>query len=157
MRNIAPLLLQNQFHRTVIRAQHIFMDEDILNMRNQGLRDEEIVNAPANAPLTGRKTIRPPRILNAVRVKVPVGVYKAMIKEILHPHTLLRHETGSARMLLWVFQVNRHMRRIEVTRNDHTLAHCMQLVTHCQQMSIEVQFVAQALFAALTIREVNIE
>jgi len=157
MRNIAPLLLQNQFYRTMIRAQHLVVDDHILNSRNQGFRDEEIVNAPAYTPLTGRKTIRPPRKLDAVRIKITVDVHKAMLKEILHPPTFLRHETGGLLILFWVFQINRHVSRVEVTDNDDVLASCMESLTQSQQMSIEVPFVVQAVLAALAIREVNIE
>src|SRR5687767_1731060 len=126
-------------------------------MGNQRFRDEEIVNTPANTPLTGRETIRPPRKLDAIRIKMTVGVHKAVLKKILHPRTFLQHKTGGHFILFWVFQIDWHVGRIEVTSNDNVLAHCMQLVTHRQQVSVEAQFIVQALFAALTIWEVNVE
>src|SRR3990172_9241012 len=134
------------------------MNDNILYPRNQRFRDEKIVNAPANATLAGGKAVGPPGILDAIRVKMAVRVHKAMVEELLSPRPLLRPETGVCLILFRVFQVYWHVDCVEVAGTDDGLTHCMQPVAHSQQMSIEIQFIVQALLAAaLPIREVNVE
>src|SRR5215203_4818530 len=115
MQKTEPLLPNNQFHRAVIRTQNSIMDNNVANTREECLRNEEVIKPPAYAALTCRKTIRPPCILNAIRIKVSVGIHKAMIDELLHHCTFLRQEAGCSYILFRVFQINGHVGSIEIS------------------------------------------
>src|SRR5687768_13845539 len=129
MQKTEPLLPNNQFHRAVIRAQNGIMDNNIPDTREECLRNEEVIKPPAHSALACRNTIRPPCILNAIRIKVSVGIHKAMIEELLHHCTFLRQEAGCSYILFRVFQVNRHVSSVEISGNDELLPHGVQPVT----------------------------
>src|SRR5512138_2431267 len=116
----------------MIGPWYILMDDDILHERNQRLRDEEIVQAPTYAALAGGPAIRPPGILDPVRVETAVNVYKTMVEEFLHPGALLWQETGCFLVLFGVSQVNRHVCRIEVPGDHNVFPGGMQFVAYCQ-------------------------
>src|SRR5688572_25632020 len=157
MRRISPLLLDNQLNRAVIGTQHRFMDDHVFHARYQFLRNEEIIQSPTNATLPCGESIRPPGILDAFRIQVAKGIHKAMIEELLHPGTLLGHKTRRSHILFWVFQVDRHMCRIEITGNDQAFTVCVETVTQAEKMSIKVQLIVHTLPAALSAREIHIE
>src|SRR6185503_5734578 len=157
MRKITLLLPNDQFHRTMVRAQHSIVDNDIFHARDECLRNEEVVQSPAYTALTRRETIGPPCILNTIRVKMAIGIHKAMVEKLLHPGPFLRHEAGCFYILFRVFQVNRHVRCIEIPGNDDLLTLCMQSVAHVQKVGVEIQLIVHAFRAALATREVNIE
>ena len=157
MQKIPPLLPNEQLHRTVIRAQHSIVDNDILDERDKCLRNEEVIESPAHTALTCREPISPPCILNTIRVKMAIGIHEAMVENLLHHGAFLWKKTGCFYILFRVFQVNGHMRSIEIPGDNDLLTHGMQFVTHFQKVCVEIQFIVHALFAALATWEVNIE
>src|SRR6185503_12244578 len=94
MQKIAPLLPNDQLHRTVIRAQHSVVDDDVLDARDKCLRNEEVIESPAHTALTCREAISPPGILNTIRIKMAIGIYEAMVEKLLHHGAFLWKETG---------------------------------------------------------------
>src|SRR5687768_4323479 len=151
------LLPNNQFHWAVIRAQNSIMDDNVSNTWDECLRNEEVIEPPAYAALTCRETIRPPCILDAIRIKVAVGIHETMVEKLLQHCPFLRQEAGCSYILFRVFQINGHVGSIEIPGNDDILTHCMQSITCFQKMSIEIQLIVDALSAALAAREVDIE
>src|SRR5258705_2284077 len=81
----AWLLLQNQLHWAVVRSQYRIMDNHILDAVYQRLRDQKIVNPPADAALTGIKDIRPPGVLDLFGIQFTVNIHKAVVEKFLHP------------------------------------------------------------------------
>src|SRR5688572_32846862 len=94
MRTPTLLLPEKQFHRAMIRAQHILMDGHLPDSGQEGFGNEEIVQPPADAAFTRAHAIGPPGILDSLRVKMAVHVHKALVEELLNPGALLRQETG---------------------------------------------------------------
>src|SRR5688500_15211427 len=125
MQETEPLLPNNQFHRAVIGTQNRIMDDEILDTRDKCLRNEEVIEPPAHTTLTCRETISPPCVLNTIRIKMAVGIHKAMIEKLLHHCAFLRQETGCPYILFRVFQINGHVGSIEISGNDDILTHCM--------------------------------
>ena len=130
MRNRAPLLLEKKLYRAVIRAQHFFMDDHIPDPRQECPRDQEIIEAPANPAFPRAGTIRPPGVLDPLRVQVAVDVHEAMVQESLNPGALLRQKTGRPDVLFGVSQVDGHMGGVEIPRNNKILPAGMQPVTN---------------------------
>ena len=89
----AWLLLDDQLNRAVIGAKHSIMYDDIPDMRDERLRNQEVINAPAHSSLPGIGKVRPPGVLDPVRVEVAVGIYESMVEIFLNPGPLLRQET----------------------------------------------------------------
>src|SRR5262245_65533723 len=85
------------------------MDNDIFHSGDQGFRNEEIIQPPAYPALTSGEAICPPGILDAVWVKMSVGIHKSVVDELLHPRSLLRQKARCFHVLFRVFQVNWHM------------------------------------------------
>src|SRR5688572_3183128 len=129
MQETEPLLPNNQFHRAVIGTQNRIMDDDVPDAWEECLRNEEVIEPPAHAALARRETISPPCVLNAIWIKVAVGIHKAMIEKFLHHCAFLWQETGCSYILFRVFQVNGHVGSIEIPSNDDILTHRMQFVT----------------------------
>ena len=86
--------------------------------RKQSLRHEKIIEAPANAPLARCQAVRPPCILDSVRVELTVHIHEAMVQVLLDPGAFLRQETGRSDILFGVFEVNGHMGSVEIPGND---------------------------------------
>jgi len=157
MQKITPLLLDDQLHRAVVRAMDFIPDNHIFYPGNQGLGNEEIVQPPTDVALAGITDIGPPSVLDALRVQMAVNVHEAVVKEFLHPFTLFRQKTGVFLVLFRVFQVDGAMGGIEIASDDEILPSCVEGIALFEQVGIEIQFVIEAVFAALSVREVNIE
>src|SRR4029453_16819203 len=157
MRNPALLLPEKQFHRAMVRTQHLLVDDHIPDERKQSLGHKKIIKPPANASFTCCQAIRPPGILNTLRIQVTVHIHEAMIQETLDPGPFLWQEAGCPDILLGVLQVDRHMSGVEIPGNNEVFPPGMQLIAHREQVSIEIQLVLHTFHPALTAREVRIE
>lgn len=60
MRICAEFLFQHKFHGAVVTAKNVRMDCGAFHFRHKALRDNKIVDAPADILLTGMETVRPP-------------------------------------------------------------------------------------------------
>ena len=108
------LFSEDQFHRTVIRPHDLIVDDDVLNSWHKRLRDEEKVQPPANTPGAGVEAVRPPGVLDPVRVEPPVGIDKTGIEKILNPLAVLRHEPRGLFIGFWILQIDGHVGGIEI-------------------------------------------
>lgn len=99
------------------------MDLRFLNVGQELLRNEEIVDTPANIPFARMGEIIPIRISFALaRMEVAKGIHVPILDHFVEPLAFDRKEAGVLLVLLWTRQIDWIVRRIHVSAEHHWLA-----------------------------------
>ena len=70
--------LNVQFDRTVVGAEDLLVDRRALDPVTELLGDDEIVDTPADVPITRLHTVGPPAVLiGGIRIQQPDGIAEA--------------------------------------------------------------------------------
>ena len=141
----------------MIRAWDGVVDNRVLHPIYQRFRDQEVVDPSADTALAGIEDIRPPGVLDSIWVEMAINIDKAVIQKFLHPSPLFREKAGIFLVRFWVFQIDWHVRGIEITSNNQRLSLFVQTLADFQQFGIEIQFEINPLAAARPTRKVNIK
>lgn len=157
MMRIPLLLLDHQFYRAMIRSINGFVDQNIFNARNERLGNQEVVDPPPHPALPGIGYVRPPGVLDAVGIEAAIRVDESVIQKALHPLAFFRQEAGGFLIGLGISEVDRHVSRIEVAGDNDTPTVGVNAVADRKQMSVKIELIVQALFAALAVRKVDIK
>src|ERR1035437_7467601 len=110
---------ERETDRTVIAAHDVHVNLGRGDTRDEGSRDEEIVNAPSDVARTGVGEIRPPRVVTIAFVKKAERVDESGVDEVMEALALLGRETLFAHV--GIGQIVGSVRDVQVATEDDRL------------------------------------
>src|SRR5688572_8434745 len=106
----------NQRHRAVITSHFSRHDITVFYIWQHRLRDNKIINAPANVFLSLTKSLVPPAVTDFIRTQMPKSVYKTTSQKRGHPvNFFLSIPRSFVVILFWTSNVDRLMSNIKIT------------------------------------------
>src|SRR5664279_2937491 len=112
---------ERETDRTVIAAHDVHVNLGRGDARDEGLRDEEIVDAPSDVACAGVGKIRPPRVVTVALVKEAERVDESGVDEVLEALALLCRETLFAHVGFGIGEIVGSVRDVEVATKDDRL------------------------------------
>lgn len=115
-------LFDFQQYRAMIRSIHFRQNLSSLQPILQGFRCKEIVDSPSRILGPCLEAIGPPGIdFRPIRIKIPEGINKAHLLEVIHTGPLLIREARIFPVRLGIFQIDFLMGYIQVSAENHRL------------------------------------
>jgi len=107
-------------HGTMVGTKDFRENESFSQGRSKIIRDNEIIDPPANVPLTGSGSIRPPGIGGgSLRVKVAEGVDESGPEKFAHSFAFLVGETRVPAIGFGIGQINFLVGHVEVAAKSN--------------------------------------
>ena len=114
-------LLQHQLHRAVVGAEDFVVDVGGENAVAEGVRDDEIVDAPPGVVRAGVEAVGPPGILHLVGMLETPGVDETGGQQIAELRPFLVRKTGVAAVRSGILNVDFLVGDIQVAAQDDRL------------------------------------
>ena len=106
----------------MVAAHNIVVNNAVLQLIFQPLRQDKIVNPPSRVVLSRPKAIRPPAVgPGFVRIEIAEAVNKAAAQKLSHFRPLFIGKAGIFPVGFGIFQINLLMGNIQIAADDDRL------------------------------------
>src|SRR6056297_219813 len=116
-----------------------------------------IIYSPASISFSGSCAVTPPGIGLFIRIKISICIYITVIFQLIQPLSFYRQKARGVFICFRIFQINRMMCSIIISKNQNFFPFFPKLLTVIQNLIIKIQLVIQSFFAPLTIGKINIK
>ena len=140
----------------MVAAEDFGADVGFLEARAEGLREEKVVDAPADVPGAGAGHGTPPAVMTAALFKFPEGVHETGVHEVGETGAFLDGETVVADVGLGVRQVEFAVGHVEVAAEDDRFL-AFELFQVFQKIGVPDLAIGEALQFALGVGDVNVD